>query len=300
MISDVHARIDALAEAGKNADALICLGDLLLYTDYEDPGNGIMGALFGAELNTEFIRLRTANRFDEARAVAMKKWDELGNREELINGEVQKQYEQIFSAMPTPTYITYGNVDRPEFWPNFKKEGMTDADIERMLKFKSVNPDAVNPGAVRGSNASDFISKQEGFRTDAYWDKTGWAIGNGSRTKLDGTPVKEGDKVTKEQATTMLNNYVDTVRSKLEKSVPTWNELNMNQQDALISFGYNVGPDFYGKKDFETITKALSTVDTLKTVPDALKLYKKSGGKVLNGLINRRKAEIDLWNSVVR
>jgi lysozyme len=157
-----------------------------------------------------------------------------------------------------------------------------------------------SPGAVRGSNASDFISKQEGFRTDAYWDKTGWAVGNGSRTKLDGTPVKEGDKVTKEQATTMLNNYVDTVRSKLEKSVPTWNELNMNQQDALISFGYNVGPDFYGKKDFETITKALSTVDTLKTVPDALKLYKKSGGKVLNGLINRRKAEIDLWNSVVR
>ena len=76
VISDVHARIDALAEAGKNADALICLGDLLLYTDYEDPGNGIMGSLFGAELNTEFIRLRTANRFDEARAVAMKKWDE--------------------------------------------------------------------------------------------------------------------------------------------------------------------------------------------------------------------------------
>lgn len=128
VISDVHARIDALAHAGENSDALICLGDLLLYTDYEDPGNGIMGSLFGVELNTEFIRLRTANRFEEARAVAMKKWDELGNREELINGEVQKQYEQIFAAMPTPTFITYGNVDRPEFWPNFKKDGMTVLD----------------------------------------------------------------------------------------------------------------------------------------------------------------------------
>lgn len=158
----------------------------------------------------------------------------------------------------------------------------------------------VSPGAIRGSNASDFISNLEGFRTDAYWDKTGWAVGNGSRTKLDGTPVKEGDKVTKEQATIMLNNYVDTVRSKLETSVPTWNELNTNQQDALISFGYNVGPDFYGKKDFETITKALSTVNTLKTVPEALKLYKKSGGKVLNGLINRRKAEVDLWNKPIK
>ena len=128
VISDVHAQIEALAQAGKNADALICLGDLLLYTDYEDPGNGIMGTLFGPELNTEFIRLRTANQFDDARALAMQKWDELGNREELINREVNKQYEKIFDAMPTPTYITYGNVDRPEFWPNFKKEGMTVLD----------------------------------------------------------------------------------------------------------------------------------------------------------------------------
>ena len=209
--------------------------------------------------------------------------------------------QQITNTPTTPAPVVSTPVETlDQKKERFKKEGMTDADIERMLKFKSVNPEAVSPGSVRGSNASDFISKQEGFRTDAYWDKTGWAIGNGSRTKLDGTPVKEGDKVTKEQATTMLNNYVDTVRSKLEKSVPTWNELNMNQQDALISFGYNVGPDFYGKKDFETITKALATVDALKTVPEALKLYKKSGGKVLNGLINRRKAEIDLWNSVVR
>ena len=40
----------------------------------------------------------------------------------------------------------------------FKKEGMTDADIERMLKFKSVNPDAVSPGAVSG-NAEDRMAK---------------------------------------------------------------------------------------------------------------------------------------------
>ena len=216
---------------------------------------------------------------------------------EILN----KPNQQITNESTTPSPVVSTPVETlDQKKERFKKEGYTEADIERLFKFKSVNPNAVSPGSIRGSNASDFISKQEGFRTDAYWDKTGWAIGNGSRTKLDGTPVKEGDKVTKEQATTMLNNYVDAVRSKLEKAVPTWNELNMNQQDALISFGYNVGPDFYGKKDFETITKALSTIDTLKTVPDAIKLYNKSGGKVLNGLINRRKAEIDLWNSVVR
>jgi Icc-related predicted phosphoesterase len=124
----VHARIEALRDAGKDCDALICLGDLLLYTDYEDPGNGIMGSLFGAEFNTEFIRLRTANMFIEARSMAMQKWKILGDREELIKGEVKKQYDEIFSAMPVPSYITYGNVDRPEFWPDYQKPGMTVLD----------------------------------------------------------------------------------------------------------------------------------------------------------------------------
>ena len=91
IISDVHARTEVLADVGKNCDAVICLGDLLLYTDYEDPGNGIMGSLFGSELNTEFIRLRTANKFDEERKFAKKKWEELGNREELIKKEVLKK-----------------------------------------------------------------------------------------------------------------------------------------------------------------------------------------------------------------
>jgi len=131
VISDVHARVEALVEAGKDCDALICLGDLLLYTDYVDPGNGIMGTLFGAELTAEFTRLRTAGHFDEARALANKKWDSLGaTKEELINQEVAKQYEEIFSVMPTPSYLTYGNVDKPEFWKDYVKPGMTVLDGE--------------------------------------------------------------------------------------------------------------------------------------------------------------------------
>ena len=31
VVSDVHGRTDALAAAGDGADALICLGDLLLF-----------------------------------------------------------------------------------------------------------------------------------------------------------------------------------------------------------------------------------------------------------------------------
>jgi Icc-related predicted phosphoesterase len=87
-----------------------------------------MGKLFGYEFNEEFIRLRTANMFVEARAMAMTKWEELGDRDTLITREVKNQYKEIFDAMPTPVYLTYGNVDRPEFWKNYVKKDMTVLD----------------------------------------------------------------------------------------------------------------------------------------------------------------------------
>ncbi len=70
VVSDVHGRADALARAGDGADALICLGDLLLFVDYADHGQGIFPDLFGAEAARELVELRTAQRFDEARAMS--------------------------------------------------------------------------------------------------------------------------------------------------------------------------------------------------------------------------------------
>src|SRR5579872_6284889 len=46
VVSDVHGRADALAGAGDGADALICLGDLLLFLDYADYEKGIFADLF--------------------------------------------------------------------------------------------------------------------------------------------------------------------------------------------------------------------------------------------------------------
>jgi GH24 family phage-related lysozyme (muramidase) len=145
-----------------------------------------------------------------------------------------------------------------------------------------------------------LISKFEGMRTKAYWDPTGklWTIGKGSTTHPDGRPVKQGDVITPEQANENMQRYVDTrILPVYEKKIPTWNKLNPNQQSALISFGYNVGPNFYGSKGFETISKCLSCEQNLSGVPAALNLYNKSGGEVLTGLQNRRKAEGDLWST---
>jgi GH24 family phage-related lysozyme (muramidase) len=146
-----------------------------------------------------------------------------------------------------------------------------------------------------------IISEFEGFRTDAYWDPTGkvWTIGKGSTTHPDGRPVRRGDRITKEQADEYMQNFVDTKITPRLQKIPTWEKMNPNQQAALTSFAYNVGPGFYGREGFETITRALKTEQGLASVPSALSLYNKSDGQTLEGLKRRRKAEGALWSTPV-
>lgn len=94
-----------------------------------------------------------------------------------------------------------------------------------------------------------LISKYEGFKTEAYWDKTGkvWTIGKGSTTHPDGRPVKQGDRISKQQADQYMEHYVNTKVIPKLKMIPNWNLMNSNQQSALISFAYNVGMVFMVK-----------------------------------------------------
>jgi Icc-related predicted phosphoesterase len=125
VISDVHGRADALAGAADGADALICLGDLLLYVDYDDTSQGIFADLFGAEASARLVALRTARRFDEARAYSESLVTaDPQERRRLFTEAVRRQYATMFAAFPTPTYLTYGNVDLPALWPEFDRPGV--------------------------------------------------------------------------------------------------------------------------------------------------------------------------------
>ncbi|MGW4721313.1 metallophosphoesterase family protein [Streptomyces sp. NPDC004291] len=133
VVSDVHGNAGDLARAGDGADALICLGDLVLFLDYADHGRGIFPDLFGVENADRLVELRTARRFDEARDLGRRLWAELGiDRTTAIEAAVRRQYAELFAAFPTPTYATYGNVDIPRFWPEFARPGTTVLDGERI------------------------------------------------------------------------------------------------------------------------------------------------------------------------
>ncbi|MCK7622163.1 metallophosphoesterase [Streptomyces sp. RS10V-4] len=136
VVSDVHGNSRDLAAAGDGADALVCLGDLVLFLDYADHSRGIFPELFGVANADTLVALRTARRFDEARTLGRRLWAELdasgASREAVIESAVRRQYADLFAAFPTPTYATYGNVDMPRLWPEYAGPGTTVLDGERV------------------------------------------------------------------------------------------------------------------------------------------------------------------------
>jgi Icc-related predicted phosphoesterase len=129
VVSDVHGRADALATAGAGADALLCLGDLVLYLDYADHGAGIMADLFGVPAVDRLIELRTARRFEEARQWSAGLWAQLAeDRTAVMEQAVRRQYAELLAAMPTPSYLTYGNVDLPHLLGDYLRPGITLVD----------------------------------------------------------------------------------------------------------------------------------------------------------------------------
>jgi Icc-related predicted phosphoesterase len=127
VVSDIHGAAEPLARAGDGADALICLGDLALYLDYADHSRGIFPDLFGVANADRLVELRTARRFEEARAFGDELWAGL-DRSRTIEHAVRKQYAELFAAFPTPTYATYGNVDIPALWEEYAGPGTTVLD----------------------------------------------------------------------------------------------------------------------------------------------------------------------------
>lgn len=158
--SDVHGAAGALATAAEGADAFVCLGDLILFLDYDQPGRGIFADLFGEEHAREYIALRTANRFDEARELSAAAWSALGvtdpqEKWSLMQSMVRSQYETLFDAMPSPALLTYGNVDIPAMWPDHLREG------HRVLDGEVIEVDGMRWGFVGGGLVSPMRTPHE-------------------------------------------------------------------------------------------------------------------------------------------
>ncbi len=123
-MSDVHGSVEALGRCGDGADVVVCLGDLVLFLDYQDPSGGIFADLFGAEAARTLMRLRTERRFDEAREWSRGLWAALGREpREVLEEAIRGQYSELFAVLPEPAFLTYGNVDVPALWKDYLLPG---------------------------------------------------------------------------------------------------------------------------------------------------------------------------------
>ena len=146
--------------------------------------------------------------------------------------------------------------------------------------------------------AIPLIKKFEGCYLKAYPDpRTGnlpITIGWGSTKKRDGSNWKLGESITQQEADDLLMLQLENSYLPPLQKIPVWNELNANQQGALLSFGYNLGANFYGSSSFKSMTRVLRDKKWDEIEETFLK-YRNPGSNVEVGLRRRRQAEADLF-----
>lgn len=138
----------------------------------------------------------------------------------------------------------------------------------------------------------NLIKEFEGFRSEAYQCSAGvWTIGYGTTRLPNGKPVTQGITITKSEAEKLLLEQVKTYENRVNELITNELQVSQNMFNALVSFTYNLGVNC---ADLPLICK-LTETGAYGRATQIMELYNKAGGKVNQGLINRRKRETDTY-----
>ncbi len=140
------------------------------------------------------------------------------------------------------------------------------------------------------TNGIELLAQFEGLKLEAYLDSVRIpTIGYGTIKYPNGTRVKLGDKITKAQALEYKQHDLKEFESTVNTGVKV--PLTQNQYDALVSLSYNIGS---GAFKGSTLLKKLNSGD-YKGAADAFLSWVNAGGKKVQGLVNRRQKERELF-----
>ena len=136
----------------------------------------------------------------------------------------------------------------------------------------------------------DLICGFEGKRLVAYDDGVGvWTIGFGTTIYPNCIKVKKGDTCTEAQAKSYMAHDLKKFEQAVNGAVNI--PLNQNQFDALVSLAYNIGTGAFNKS---TLVKKLNAGD-IRGAADQFDVWVNAGGKRMQGLVNRRAKEKELF-----
>ena len=133
-----------------------------------------------------------------------------------------------------------------------------------------------------------LIKRFEGCRLTAYKCSAGvWTIGYGHTSG-----VHSGQAITQAQADALLRQDLEKFERYVNSTayVPITAQLNENQFAALVSFAFNCG-----QGNLKRLCAGRNTVQIAAAMPQ----YCKASGRKLPGLVQRRAAEVALFNTPV-
>ena len=140
-------------------------------------------------------------------------------------------------------------------------------------------------------NGFRLLGELEGIVLRPYKDSVGIpTIGIGSTYYEDGTKVKMTDKaITKERAIQLAKNVVKSFEEQVNKSILL--PMTQNQFDAMVLLCYNIGKSGFARS---SVVRNFN-LGNIQKAADSFLLWNEAGGRVVQGLVNRRKKERDLF-----
>lgn len=138
---------------------------------------------------------------------------------------------------------------------------------------------------VAGSLAIGFIGGWEGLRTKAYRDNLAGGIPTVCFGETRG--VKMGDSYTVEECKAMLGDALAEFEAGMRKCLQNPDKIPDKPYVAFLSLAYNIGNGAFCKSS----VARLANEGNLKEACNRILAFNKAGGKVVQGLVNRRKEE---------
>jgi len=188
-------------------------------------------------------------------------------------------------------------------------EALTKIAQSKPVAQPAASPDLVAQRAEQAMKlVAPFIEKHEGFRQNAYWDKIGkkWTVGHGHTFIPDPKTGKlravvKGDTIDANASSSLVRNRLRQNASKMYKDLQWTRSLSPGALAALYDVAYNAGTGTLSAAKSPSLNRRMNApgADRDAIAFEEVPTYKKSGGKVVKGLLNRRMDAVKAFKGLI-